>query len=238
MAMAAVQRWPRNPKQHKHDAIAGSVEQFGFIQPLLVDERVGRLVAGHGRLETLQQMRVAGKPPPARIRVRESDGEWLVPVLRGISFKDDAQAEAYLLADNRLSEIGGWDDAELGRMLTDTSNAGVDAATIGWSDAEFLKVLEGSSADLASIDAAAAKLQPGASQVGTVLDAGASSHHAPSYLESSIKKFEFYVPQAEYDRVLAQLNSARVAASAAGVGEAPSNSDVIRWLLRQYDAKA
>ena len=33
-------------------------------------------------------------------RIKEKDGEWLVPVLKGISFNDDNEAQAYLIADN------------------------------------------------------------------------------------------------------------------------------------------
>jgi hypothetical protein len=77
-------------------------------------------VAGHGRKEAYEGLKVAGKPPPARVRVAP-DGDWLVPVLRGAAFKDDKEAEAYLLADNRVGELGGWDDLALADMLVELS---------------------------------------------------------------------------------------------------------------------
>jgi len=117
MDLAAIVRAPRNPKAHDLAALGASLDRFGFVAPLLVNERTGRLVAGGGRLDALQQRKAAGGPAPARIRV-EGDA-WLVPVLRGVSFETDADAEAYLIADNRLSEVGGWDDAGLAAMLAD-----------------------------------------------------------------------------------------------------------------------
>src|SRR5258707_9052715 len=76
--LSEVQRWPRNPKLHSHDDIATSIERFGFAQPLLLDERTNQLVAGHGRLETLQRLKAEGKEPPERVRKKGDD--WLVPV--------------------------------------------------------------------------------------------------------------------------------------------------------------
>jgi ParB-like chromosome segregation protein Spo0J len=135
--LSQLERWPRNPKQHDLAQIDKSIERFGFIQPIAVDERTGRIVAGHGRLEALQAMQLAGKAPPAR--VLEKDGEWLVPVLRGVEFKDDREAEAFLVADNRLVEIGGWDEQALAKILADLQPVGLDG--VGWSDSEINRLV-------------------------------------------------------------------------------------------------
>jgi hypothetical protein len=60
------------------------------------------------------------------------------PRLRGWSSRNDAEAEAYLLADNRLTESGGWDDRELVAMLEDIQAA--DATlfeALTWSTEEL-----------------------------------------------------------------------------------------------------
>jgi len=107
----------RNPKRHRLDEISGSIERHGYTRPLLINEKTGRLVAGHGRLKALCKMRDEGRPAPRRIRV---DGdEWLVPVVRGVTFKSEKEAEAYLLADNRVGELGGYDDSALQAMLAE-----------------------------------------------------------------------------------------------------------------------
>jgi len=63
-------------------------------------------------------MRDEGEAPPAGVRLAE-DGSWLIPVQRGWASRSDAEAEAYLVADNRLSEVGGWDTTQLAELLAD-----------------------------------------------------------------------------------------------------------------------
>src|SRR5687767_4858173 len=77
----------RNPKKHEIDTVLASMGRFGYVAPMILDERTGRLVAGHGRLESLKKAKAEGKKPPTRIRVK--NGDWLVPVVRGVSFADD-----------------------------------------------------------------------------------------------------------------------------------------------------
>jgi len=102
-----LQRWPKNPKGHDLPELEASMKRFGFTAPLILDETTGRLVAGHGRLETLQALRDAGHPPPRGIQV-DDDGHWLVPVVRGVAFPSEAEAAAYVLADNAITMLGGW----------------------------------------------------------------------------------------------------------------------------------
>jgi DNA modification methylase len=97
------------------------MDRHGYVAPMIVDERTGRLVAGHGRLESLQKAKAEGREPPDRVRVRGRD--WLVPVVRGIAFADDREAEAYLLADNQTTILGGWDDSELREIIEELGKA-------------------------------------------------------------------------------------------------------------------
>ena len=121
-----------NPKDHDIGQIYQSMKRFGFTSPVMLNEKTGKLLAGHGRLETLAMFKRSGDKPPERIRVREEDGEWLVPVLRGINFDSDVEAQSYLLADNRLTEIGGWNSDELIGSLQDILAEGGDLDGIGW----------------------------------------------------------------------------------------------------------
>jgi hypothetical protein len=125
--LSELRRWPRNPKLHDLGQIADSIRRHGFVDPIVVDERSGLMVAGHGRDETLESMKRAGEPAPKRIIVRE-DGEWLVPVLTGIEFSDETTAEAYIIGSNRLVEMGGWDEALLQDIVT---SDGFDALGTG-----------------------------------------------------------------------------------------------------------
>lgn len=106
-----------NPKDHDLGAIHVSMDKFGFVETPYLNETTGRIIAGHGRLEALQQKKRGGMKAPARIEVRADD--WYVPVTRGIAFATDEEARAYLIASNRISEIGGWHEAELAALLQD-----------------------------------------------------------------------------------------------------------------------
>jgi hypothetical protein len=140
-AIDEIARWPRNPKEHDLDAIESSMVRFGYTLPMVRDERTGRLVAGHGRLEVLLRMRNRGDPAPKRILV-DSDGRWLAPVLLGVSFDTEEEAEAYLLVDNRSVEAGGWDRASLAEMLRDQlEHAPEDVSHLGWSADEIQRIV-------------------------------------------------------------------------------------------------
>lgn len=140
VALSELRRWPRNPKKHADDGIAASIKSFGFNDPFLVDETSGRIVEGHGRLDALEKKKLAGEKPPERIDVR-ADGEWLVPLLRGVAFESEEKARAYLIAHNRLTELGGWDPdalkaehATLPAELKDLS---------GWTDKAIERLAKG-----------------------------------------------------------------------------------------------
>jgi len=99
--MLAVDRLvPYAENAKKHDdrqvaAIAGSIREFGFTNPVLIDGQDG-IIAGHGRVLAAQKLGLAS-----------------VPCIR-LAHLTDAQRRAYILADNRLAETGGgWDAAML-----------------------------------------------------------------------------------------------------------------------------
>jgi len=70
--------------------IADSVARFGFCNPILIDD-ADRIIAGHGRVQAAKVL-----------------GLTAVPALR-LSHLSDAEKRAYVLADNRLAELAGWD---------------------------------------------------------------------------------------------------------------------------------
>jgi hypothetical protein len=138
MPLSKLARAPRNPKAHDLGTLQQSLGRFGYVAPVVLDERTGRLVAGHGRLETLERAKAAGQAPPARVRIH--NGEWLVPVVRGVEFADDREAEAYLLADNQLTIAAGWGDG-IEDMLRELRDADALVGT-GFTDTELAKLFE------------------------------------------------------------------------------------------------
>ncbi len=101
-----------NPKAHDDAGISASIQRFGTIEIITLDERTGRIVSGHGRRESYLAQRDEGIDPPDGVQV-DDEGRWLVPVVRGWASADDAEARAAIIAVNRLVERGGWDRDEL-----------------------------------------------------------------------------------------------------------------------------
>lgn len=123
---------PENPKDHDIGMIVESIERFGFNDAVIIDDRTGLLVGGHGRVEALKWMWQAQKETPAGIeRVFDhqgtSGGDWLVPVQTGWASKDDAEAMAFIIAVNRASELGGWDTPKLEEVLLSLGKLGEEA---------------------------------------------------------------------------------------------------------------
>jgi ParB-like chromosome segregation protein Spo0J len=114
--------YSRNSRTHSREqiaAIAASIAQFGFTNPLLVDES-SVLIAGHGRLAAAQQLGIAELP---------------AIVLAGLS---DTQKQALRIADNKLALNAGWDDDLLRTELMDLRDVGFDLALTGFTPEELL----------------------------------------------------------------------------------------------------
>jgi DNA modification methylase len=138
MPLCALLRAPRNPKNHDISLIDESFSRFGCVEPLVINEKTSRIVAGHGRLDTLLQQKANGEKPPDR--VVERDGEWYVPVIRGIEFDSDADAEAYLITSNQSTILGGWKVPELAILLSDlaTQDGGLNGVGFDRDDLDDL----------------------------------------------------------------------------------------------------
>jgi len=111
-----------NPKLHDEAAILASLDRAGYVTPVVMNDLDDRLLAGHGRIEALRALKTAGALPPAGVRVGAA-GEWLVPTIRGVSLGPE-DASAFLVADNRTVELGGWDENRLTQILLDLDQGG------------------------------------------------------------------------------------------------------------------
>jgi len=101
---------PANPRRHSPKQvrlIADSIKVFGFVTPVLID-RAGNVIAGHGRLLACPGLGITE-----------------VPTLC-LDHLSPAQVRAFMIADNRLTEIAVWDDRLLAQQLKDLSVQGLD----------------------------------------------------------------------------------------------------------------
>jgi DNA modification methylase len=117
--------YARNARTHSPEQvaqIAASIAEFGFNAPILVDSCAG-IVASHGRLLAARKLGLAEVP---------------VVVLDHLS---ETQRRAYVIADNRLAENAGWDEAALAAELRELEREGLDLGLVGFSDGELEALL-------------------------------------------------------------------------------------------------
>ena len=101
---------PTNPRRHSKRQvrqIADSIRAFGLNVPILID-RDNNVIAGHGRLLACGELGITEVPTLCL--------DHLTP----------AQARAFLIADNRLTEVATWDDRLLAQQLKELSLLGLD----------------------------------------------------------------------------------------------------------------
>ncbi len=132
--------WAENPKGHDHGILDASMRDSGFVDTPILDERTGQLLGGHGRVMHLRQMREAGETPPEHV-VKRKDGEWMVPVQRGVKTRDDDHAARMALALNRATERGGWKDGMLGPILERLSKTEAGLEATGFTDDDLEALL-------------------------------------------------------------------------------------------------
>jgi DNA modification methylase len=101
---------PKNPRLHSPKQlrqIARSIEAFGFNVPVLVDAQL-QIVAGHGRIQACQLLGITEVPTISLEHLTE------------------AQARAFMIADNRLTENAEWDDRLLAQQFKELSEVNLD----------------------------------------------------------------------------------------------------------------
>lgn len=123
--------YARNARTHSEAQlaeIAGSIREFGFVNPVLIAED-GTIIAGHGRVLAA---RLLGMDAVPSIR------------LTGLT---ESQRRALVLADNRIALNAGWDEALLALELSDLKEAGFDLGIMGFEDGELDRLLAGAEAE-------------------------------------------------------------------------------------------
>lgn len=108
--LSELKGWAKNPKLHSLEKLVALFKSYGFTNPILLNEATEEIISGHGRYFALRAMQRAGEEPPERIGV-DPDGEWLVPVVTGISMSRE-KGWAYALDDNLSTMAGGGYDFE------------------------------------------------------------------------------------------------------------------------------
>lgn len=117
--------YARNARTHSEAQvalIAGSIREYGFTNPVLVDGENG-IIAGHGRVMAARQLGLAQ-----------------VPVIE-LAHLSEAQKRAYILADNQLTLNGGWDTDTLKVEIEALNLDGFNVDLIGFSADELGRLM-------------------------------------------------------------------------------------------------
>lgn len=136
LSVSDIKSYERNARTHSPaqiQQISDSIRQFGFCNPVLVDEEYS-LIAGHVRLAAAQLLRYSELP---------------AIVVTGLS---PAQKQALRLADNKLALNAGWDDDLLRSELGDLRDSGFDLALTGFGDEELAALFADRTAELTDPD--------------------------------------------------------------------------------------
>lgn len=117
--------YARNSRTHSDEQvaqIAASIREFGFTNPVLVDEQ-GGIIAGHGRVLAARKLGLQDVPTIC---------------LRGLT---EAQRRAYVIADNKLALNAGWDSEMLAVELDDLQGIEFDVSLLGFNTKELGQLL-------------------------------------------------------------------------------------------------
>ena len=113
----------RTHDERQVDQVAESIKEFGFTNPILIDENNG-VVAGHGRLLASKKLKLDEVP---------------CIVLDGLS---DEQRKAYVIADNKLALNAGWNDKMLMKELFTLESKEFDLLLTGFSSDELKSLVD------------------------------------------------------------------------------------------------
>ncbi len=108
----------RTHSKEQIEKIALSIKEFGFINPILIDEEYG-IIAGHGRVLGAKQLGIEEVP---------------CLFIEGLT---EAQKRAYILADNKLALDAGWDDKILKEEIKALDELNFDVSLTGFDLSDF-----------------------------------------------------------------------------------------------------
>jgi len=125
-ATASLISYARNSRTHDErqiDVLCRSITEYGFTNPILIDGDRG-VIAGHGRIMAAEKLGLVEVPC---IELRHLTNE---------------QKRAYLIADNAIGTMSGWNEALLAQELADLSGVGIEATDLGFDAEEVDRLME------------------------------------------------------------------------------------------------
>ena len=128
---------PRNPNKHDDKQIAllaKIIRGQGWRNPIVVSERSGFIISGHGRLEAAKMLNVEKVPVDLQ------------------AFENEAEEYAHLIADNRIAELAETDQSELADLIRELDGE-IDLDLTGFDEPSIAELMGESGPDGDEVDA-------------------------------------------------------------------------------------
>jgi len=166
---STLEPWEKNPRLNDHavDAVAKSVEIFGFNVPILCDENM-KIIAGHTRWKAAKKLDMRH-----------------VPVI--VLNMPESQRNAFAIADNKTGELADWDLPQLRETLEELNFKDIDLSSLGFSDEGLRSLLYkavGDEDDVPDVP------QEAKTRIGELFQLGILIERIPAYCDQIIQRWE------------------------------------------------
>ena len=118
--------YKNNPRKHSEsqiEQIANSINEFGFVNPIIADEN-NMILAGHGRFLAANKLLLTE-----------------VPVVQ-ITHLDEKQKKALVIADNKIAMNSDWNEDLLWQQIQELSKDGFDLSLLAFNDMEIMPMID------------------------------------------------------------------------------------------------
>jgi len=118
--------YKNNPRKHSEsqiEQIANSINEFGFVNPIIADEN-NMILAGHGRFLAANKLLLTE-----------------VPVVQ-ITDLDEKQKKALVIADNKIAMNSDWNEDLLWQQIQELSKDGFDLSLLAFNDMEIMPMID------------------------------------------------------------------------------------------------
>ena len=118
--------YKNNARKHTQEQvkqIANSIEEFGFVNPILIDEK-NMILAGHGRFMAARSLDLSQ-----------------VPVIKLLDLTE-AQKKAFVIADNKIAINSTWDQDTLWKEIQTLNDLGFDLNILAFQELELLPMID------------------------------------------------------------------------------------------------
>ena len=139
ISLAELRPYDKNARTHSQEQtlkIARSLVEFGWTNPILIDEHKN-IIAGHGRKMAADLLTEGSELPEDLLAKRGKAEDWKTAPVIYLEGMTEAQRRAYIIADNKLAELAGWDEDILEYEINALKELDFDITLTGFEIDDF-----------------------------------------------------------------------------------------------------